>query len=173
MRTEIRFLLAVVLMIGVLVVTNLMFPPVPPEEMPGYVPPDSALVSDEGSQTGGAPSAGPGALLPAELAPGGAQEEDPLAAVMGGEVAQELAERRRSRSHRYGGGPSLLLHLLHPRRPAPVRPSSPTSPPLSPRGRLSCSIPARGPPWVCGSCADADTVDLTGLTFRGGTGRWA
>jgi YidC/Oxa1 family membrane protein insertase len=32
MRTEIRFLLAVVLMIAVLVVTNLVFPPVPPEE---------------------------------------------------------------------------------------------------------------------------------------------
>ena len=32
MRTEIRFLLAVVLMIAVLVITNLMFPPVPPEE---------------------------------------------------------------------------------------------------------------------------------------------
>jgi YidC/Oxa1 family membrane protein insertase len=31
MRTEIRFLLAVVLMIAVLVVTNLLFPPVPPE----------------------------------------------------------------------------------------------------------------------------------------------
>lgn len=44
MRTEIRFLLAVVLMIAVLVVTNLMFPPVPPEERPGYQPPDSGTV---------------------------------------------------------------------------------------------------------------------------------
>ncbi|MFO8173770.1 MAG: membrane protein insertase YidC [Longimicrobiales bacterium] len=45
MRTEIRFLLAVVLMIAVLVVTNLMFPPVPPEERPGYQAPDSGAVA--------------------------------------------------------------------------------------------------------------------------------
>ena len=41
MRTEIRFLLAVVLMIAVLVVTNIVFPPIPPEELPGYRAPDS------------------------------------------------------------------------------------------------------------------------------------
>lgn len=35
MRTEVRFLLAMVLMIGVLVVTNLLFPPIPPESPPG------------------------------------------------------------------------------------------------------------------------------------------
>ena len=48
MRTEIRFLLAVVLMIDVLVVTNLMFPPVPLEEP--VVPPgsDSAQVAQPG-----------------------------------------------------------------------------------------------------------------------------
>jgi len=45
MRTEIRFLLAVVLMIGVLIITNLIFPPVPPEERPGYVPPDSGAAA--------------------------------------------------------------------------------------------------------------------------------
>lgn len=45
MRTEIRFLLAVVLMIAVLVVTNLMFPPVPPEEPVGpFLGEDSAQV---------------------------------------------------------------------------------------------------------------------------------
>ena len=42
MRTEIRFLLAVVLMIAVLVVTNLVFPSIPPEELPGYQAPDSS-----------------------------------------------------------------------------------------------------------------------------------
>lgn len=41
MRTEIRFLLAIVLMISVLVVTNLVFPTIPPEERPGYQAPDS------------------------------------------------------------------------------------------------------------------------------------
>ena len=43
MRTEIRFLLAVVLMIAVLVVTNLVFPPIPPEERPGYQGSDSIV----------------------------------------------------------------------------------------------------------------------------------
>jgi len=43
MKTEIRFLLAVVLMIAVLVVTNLMYPPIPPEELPGYQAPDSTV----------------------------------------------------------------------------------------------------------------------------------
>lgn len=41
MRTEIRFLLAVVLMIAVLVVTNLIFPPVPSEESAGPLVGDS------------------------------------------------------------------------------------------------------------------------------------
>jgi YidC/Oxa1 family membrane protein insertase len=41
MRTEIRFLLAVVLMIAVLVVTNLIFPPVPSEVPVGYQASDS------------------------------------------------------------------------------------------------------------------------------------
>ena len=49
MRTEIRFLLAVVLMIAVLVVTNLIFPPVPPEERPGFQPQDS-VAAPSGAQ---------------------------------------------------------------------------------------------------------------------------
>jgi len=51
MRTEIRFVLAVVLMIAVLVVTNLLFPPVPPEEP--VLPPESdsvELIQPEDSQ---------------------------------------------------------------------------------------------------------------------------
>ncbi len=48
MRTEIRFLLAVVLMIAVLVVTNLIFPPVPPEESLPAPEPESAEVSGLG-----------------------------------------------------------------------------------------------------------------------------
>jgi YidC/Oxa1 family membrane protein insertase len=58
MRTEIRFLLAVVLMIAVLVVTNLLFPPVPPE-MPVSPPgSDSVEVMPPGES--------PGLELPAE-----------------------------------------------------------------------------------------------------------
>jgi len=34
MKTEVRFLLAIFLMLGVLVGTNLLFPPIPPEELP-------------------------------------------------------------------------------------------------------------------------------------------
>ena len=48
MSTEIRFLLAIVLMLGVLVGTNFLFPPVVPE--PG-VGPDSLAVD-----TGGVPA---------------------------------------------------------------------------------------------------------------------
>jgi YidC/Oxa1 family membrane protein insertase len=96
MSTEIRFLLAVVLMIGVLVITNLMFPPSLPEDQPGYVPPDSVatVVEEVDSSVGGA---GPDSALPAELFPGDTQqagpgeEEDPLAGVMG-EAEPEVQE---------------------------------------------------------------------------------
>ena len=81
MSTEIRFLLAVVLMIGVLVITNLMFPPTPPEELPGYVPPDSVLIAEEGPAAG-APEL-PGVAQPVpELTAGGIQEGDPLAGML-------------------------------------------------------------------------------------------
>ena len=80
MSTEIRFLLAVVLMIGVLVITNLAFPPVPPEELPGYMPPDSAVVM-EGPEAGA-----PGLLgdsgAQAEPTAGAIQEGDPLAGML-------------------------------------------------------------------------------------------
>ncbi len=52
MRTEVRFLLAIVLMVGVLVGTNLLFPPVPPEE-PGGVGSDSAAVVEDTAAPGG------------------------------------------------------------------------------------------------------------------------
>jgi len=83
MSTEIRFLLAVVLMIAVLVVTNLMFPPVPPEERPGYIPPDSVLTT-EGPEVGvsglGVDSSTPGELTTGDV------EEDPLLGVLGDTV---------------------------------------------------------------------------------------
>ncbi|MGW8264745.1 MAG: membrane protein insertase YidC [Longimicrobiales bacterium] len=51
MRTEIRFLLAVVLMIAVLVITNLLFPPVPPEEpLPQSGPETAEVTPPLGSQ---------------------------------------------------------------------------------------------------------------------------
>ncbi len=79
MRTEIRFLIAVVLMIAVLVVTNLLFPPVPPEEMPGYVPPDSALATEEVSEPGAPGAQRDSSVAPVltDVAPGGAGEQEP------------------------------------------------------------------------------------------------
>jgi len=84
MKTEIRFLLAVVLMIGVLVVTNLAFPPVPVEERPGYVPPDSGQVL-EGTPDSGTPGVQGDPSVSAGQPGGGAQEPDPLAGVLGQE----------------------------------------------------------------------------------------
>ncbi len=49
MRTELRFLLAISLMIGVLVITNLLFPPVPPEEIPVGGGADSTALVGEGA----------------------------------------------------------------------------------------------------------------------------
>jgi YidC/Oxa1 family membrane protein insertase len=53
MSTEIRFLLAVVLMIAVLIITNLAFPPIPPEDfaVPGEA--DSVLAEGSGNQGSG------------------------------------------------------------------------------------------------------------------------
>jgi YidC/Oxa1 family membrane protein insertase len=51
MRTEIRFLLAIVLMIGVLVITNVLFPPTPPEE-PGAMGGADSVQVMEGEEEG-------------------------------------------------------------------------------------------------------------------------
>ncbi len=101
MRTEIRFLLAVVLMIGVLVITNVMFPPVPVEERPGYVPPDTTQVVEGAQETGvpGDPSA------PAEQPATGAQAPDPLAGVLGQEEPELPVDPVESGSHVTVQGP--------------------------------------------------------------------
>ena len=72
MRTEIRFVLAVVLMIAVLVVTNLLFPPVPPEEPVGLPGADSVQVAQPGDTQAAPPAAGGSeAQTPPETAPQG------------------------------------------------------------------------------------------------------
>jgi YidC/Oxa1 family membrane protein insertase len=53
MRTELRFLFAIVLMIAVLVITNVLFPPVPPEEVPASMGADSAQVTPIPPAAGG------------------------------------------------------------------------------------------------------------------------
>jgi YidC/Oxa1 family membrane protein insertase len=55
MRTEFRFILAIALMIGVLVVTNMIFPPIQPEPLEPSLPTDSSMVVDTGAgDVGGA-----------------------------------------------------------------------------------------------------------------------
>ncbi len=87
MSTEIRFLVAVVLMIAVLVITNFAFPPIPPEEV--TVPPsgDSVLVVEPGDSAtmetpeGRAPTSG----LEVPVEP----ETDPLLGIGLGEAMVE------------------------------------------------------------------------------------
>ena len=54
MRQEVRFLLAITLMILVLVTTNILFPPIPPEEVSG--PEGDVPGQIDGSGVAGAPS---------------------------------------------------------------------------------------------------------------------
>ena len=49
MSTEIRFLVAIVLMVTVLVVTNLIFPPVTQDEPLGQIPADSVVLAQPGA----------------------------------------------------------------------------------------------------------------------------
>jgi YidC/Oxa1 family membrane protein insertase len=70
MRTEIRFLLAVVLMIAVLVITNVLFPPAPPEAPPGPSGIDSTQVARPEDSS---------AILLGQRVPGGADPSAPVA----------------------------------------------------------------------------------------------
>jgi YidC/Oxa1 family membrane protein insertase len=84
MRTEVRFLLAVVLMIGVLVITNVMFPPKPPEDAGGPLAGDSAFPAQVTDSAGLRLPEGqvevPDPSLPVD------PEEDPLQALLGDTV---------------------------------------------------------------------------------------
>lgn len=80
MKTEVRFLLAIGLMLVVLVGTNILFPPVPPEEPPAEGPPSGQVdESPAGPEVGApeipAPAGDPGAAL----APQAAAEAAPVA----------------------------------------------------------------------------------------------
>jgi len=164
MSTEIRFLLAVVLMIGVLVVTNLMFPPVPPEELPGYVPPDSVLVGEEGPEAG-TPQPPGVSRPPPELTAGGGQEEDPLAGVLGepdpvvseAEVGQGTAVMVE--------GPLYSFTLSD--RGARVTSVRLTEFPSSKfEGAVELLFPGDGAALGTRLLVGSDTVDLRGLVFE-------
>jgi len=94
MRTELRFLLAIVLMVGVLVGTNLLFPPVPPEPPVGPGSDTAAVAGDtgapeagtaageaegeeEGEEPGRPAGAGPGTEEEAPELPDAVAEEEP------------------------------------------------------------------------------------------------
>ncbi|MEX2465820.1 MAG: membrane protein insertase YidC [Gemmatimonadota bacterium] len=78
MRTEIRFLLAILLMLGVLIGTNFLFPPVVPEE--GATEPDTSgavATPDATTPSGGAAETGPDTTPAAEPSAIGPAVEDP------------------------------------------------------------------------------------------------
>jgi YidC/Oxa1 family membrane protein insertase len=81
MRTELRFLLAIVLMFVVLMGTNLLFPPVPPEQPTGPSADTTAAAPPAGAgapgtvgpvDTGGAPAGAINPTVPDRSQPGGA-----------------------------------------------------------------------------------------------------
>jgi YidC/Oxa1 family membrane protein insertase len=90
MRTEIRFLLAVVLMIAVLVITNLMFPPVPPDEPLGPAGLDSAQVAQ--------PEDTQGTRLPTEVGEPNRAAELPSREPVISRTADPLAEEEGGRT---------------------------------------------------------------------------
>lgn len=84
MRTEIRFLLAILLMLGVLIGTNFLFPPVVPEEDPAAVEnatggeePEAGAEPDEQTRPAEPPVEEPGETEPAITDPTGEQAPAP------------------------------------------------------------------------------------------------
>ena len=81
-------------MIAVLVVTNLIFPPVPPEERPGYQPPDSGAVAGSVQpEEGGESQPDSQAPLPGSSANEGAQDLNLPGRASGTDPASAGAER--------------------------------------------------------------------------------
>jgi len=164
MSTEIRFLLAVVLMIGVLVITNLMFPPVPPEELPGYVPPDSVLVAEEGPAAG-APEM-PGVAQPApELTAGGIQEGDPLAGMLEDTVSLVPEVSDADGSTVLVEGP--LFALTFANKGAKLLSARLSKfPSFAFPGSVELFYPEGGAALGTRLLSGSDTVDMRGLTFE-------
>jgi YidC/Oxa1 family membrane protein insertase len=155
MSTEIRFLLAVVLMIGVLVISNLMFPPVPPEELPGYVPPDSVVA------TQAEPGAGTDAPVLTEGTPEDVQVPDPLVGVLGDQTP-EVAE---------SGGTDVLVEgplyslTFSTQGARLVSAQLPQFESFVTDGPVELIYPDGGAALGVRLLRDADTVDLRGQTF--------
>ena len=89
MRTEIRFLLAILLMLGVLIGTNLLFPPIVPEE--GAPTADSVAAEEAASATDTARDTGAAAGRPDTGAIGPRAQPDPTPAQQTPEVTAPQA----------------------------------------------------------------------------------
>jgi YidC/Oxa1 family membrane protein insertase len=162
MSTELRFLLAVALMIGVLVVSNLMFPPIPPEEEPGYVAPDSAaaLLEEPGTPAGAGDSA-----IPGDLVTGAVEAGDPLAGVLGQTEAVAPEQGVAAESTVMVEGPlySYTFSTLGARLLS-ARLSQFES--FTFEGDVELLYPDGGAAFGVRLQVDDQTVDLTGQTFQ-------
>ncbi len=162
MSTEIRFLLAVVLMIAVLVITNLLFPTAPLDELPGYLPPDSALLT-EGPP--GAPDLPGDSRAAAELTTGGAAEGDPLAGILGDTVPVVAEAPGAEGSGVLVVGP--LYTLTFSNRGAQLQSVRLSSfPSFTFDGAVELLYPEGGAALGARLLVESDTVDLRGQTFE-------
>ncbi len=150
MRTEVRFLLAIALMILVLVGTNLLFPPVPPEEPSGTAP-DSAAPALEG---GGEPASDTFPATPQvteEVPP------EPMGEEPGDSVAPESFVSVEGPLYRFGfssrGGQLVSAELL--RYASFVEPGPVQLIPRSSEGALGIQL-----------VTEIDTLDLRDLPFE-------
>jgi YidC/Oxa1 family membrane protein insertase len=166
MSTEIRFLLAVVLMIGVLVITNLLFPPEPVEEMPGYVEPDSALVPEEGPETA-APDVLRDTLIPPQTGPGRVQEEgeDPLEAVLREAVPPQAQEPQEAEATILVEGP-LYSYTFSRRGARLIRAQLPDYPSFSVMGPVELVYPDEGALMGTEILSGSSTLDMRPVDFE-------
>jgi YidC/Oxa1 family membrane protein insertase len=156
MSTEIRFLLAVVLMIGVLVISNLMFPPVPPEEVPGYVPPDSVPATQV------EPGVGADTPVLTEGTPGDVQGPDPLEGILGDPTPETVED----------GGSALVVegplysYSFSTQGARLVSAQLPNFPSSAQDGPVRLVYPGGGAALGTRLLRQSDTVDLRGITFE-------
>ena len=162
MKTEARFLVAIVLMVGVLVGTNLLFPPVPPDEPAEVVetgvggPVDGADDPTDANARTASPEGDPATAAPSPVAEPADDATPPVPP-----TTPAIPERRIN-----GSRPTPRLRVQQLRGGASLR-VAPTVRVIRGRGpRFSC-CPARGTePWGVGSQSQADTLDFTRVPFE-------
>ena len=163
MSTEIRFLLAVVLMIGVLVITNLMFPPTPLEEQPGYIPPDSVQPAEVPRTE--APSPGQDSMGVTEVTAEGLPAEDPLEGVLGDTEPVVPEPTEAEGSSVLVEGP-LYTFTFSTRGARLVSARLPNFPSFVFDGPVELFYPQGGAALGIRLLSGPDTVDMRGLDFQ-------